>query len=80
MSELKQFLHKPAKTKVLQDLLALCDTWVGRKKINAWTPLQRAQAHLWAWKTHLRASDNPVRVPARPDFLPPEGRGRPRGL
>lgn len=37
-------------------------------------------AEKWAAKTHLRASDNPVRVPPRPAWLPEPWRGPDDGL
>lgn len=58
-----------AEHSILHDLLLLVCYVVPKKVIKAWTPEQRKLAETWAAKTHLRASDNPVRVPPRPSFL-----------
>jgi hypothetical protein len=36
------------------------------------TLAQLRELEVWAERTHLRASDNPVRVPPRPAWLPPK--------
>lgn len=36
------------------------------------SPEQQRELEVWAERTHLRASDNPVRVPPRPTWLPGE--------
>lgn len=33
---------------------------------------QQRELEVWAERTHLRASDNPVRVPPKPAWLPPD--------
>lgn len=37
---------------------------------NLLTDEQLRELEVWAERTHLRASDNPVRVPPRPSWLP----------
>lgn len=36
--------------------------------VESWTWNERAMAYDWAWRIHLRASDNPVRRRPRPTF------------
>lgn len=54
---------------VLQDILSLVDREVPVEALRTWTPEQREQAEKWAAKLHLRASDNPVRVPPEPEHV-----------
>ena len=56
---------------VLRDLLSLADEEVEIEWLRALTPAQRDELGDWAARIHLRASDNPVRVPKRPACLPP---------
>ncbi len=56
--------------KLLQEMLDMVDCKVSLREILSWTDEQREQAETWAAKVHLRASDNIVRVPTRPRFLP----------
>jgi hypothetical protein len=51
------------------DLMALVGYRVPVKVIKRWTYEARDQACWWAAQTHLRASDNPVRVPPKPVFV-----------
>lgn len=39
------------------------------EEIASWTDVERAQVVKWALAAHLRASDNPVRVPPLPDVI-----------
>jgi len=50
----------------LRDLLALVSRRASLNALRSWTPNQRAAAEKWAAATHLRASDNVVRVPPMP--------------
>ena len=59
------------------DLLAMVDTYVKPETVITWSADQLDAAKEWAIATHLRASDNDVEVPKRPNFLPPIGEGRP---
>lgn len=38
--------------------------------VRSWTQLERVLAYDWAYRVHLRASDNPTPVRARPTFIP----------
>jgi len=53
----------------LSDLLSLVSVVYSPRSISRWSIPMRRRAQRWAWATHLRASDNPVRVPKRPDFV-----------
>lgn len=55
----------------MQDLLSLVlhETLPAIATIEAWTPVQRLLADDWAISVHYSASDNGVRVPAKPAFL-----------
>lgn len=53
----------------LADLLLLVGVKVDASDVAEWTVHQQNLASDWAAKTHLRASDNPVRVPPMPEFL-----------
>lgn len=57
---------EPDGVRILQGILGLVGRHAEAVDILAWTPLIRARVLQWAGKTHLRASDNPVRVPAMP--------------
>lgn len=56
---------------VLVDILSLVDVIVTEGVVSTWTDTQCELAETWAAKYYLRASDNIVRVPKRPDFLTP---------
>lgn len=57
--------------KAVGDLLAMVDVDVPDDVLSGWTDEQAFLAQHWAWKYYLRASDNIVKVPPRPDFLGP---------
>lgn len=50
----------------LRDLLALVERRLTRRAFRTWTPTQRLRATQYAWRAHLRASDNVVKVPTMP--------------
>ena len=54
---------------ILRDILLLASVDVPLSHIREWTPEESALAEEWANKSYLRASDNPVRVPPKPEFL-----------
>jgi hypothetical protein len=56
---------------VLRDFLELVSTKVPLDVIKGWTWDQRAEAERWAGLLHLKASDNPVRVPPVPEHVKP---------
>lgn len=70
--DVKLRAHKcdPCPLDVLQDILGMVDVQVDMETIEGWTVDQRNEAQKWAGKLHMRAADNIVRVPPRPDFLP----------
>lgn len=70
-----QCLKKPIDISDLECLLLLVDVTITREELAKLTPLQRAIAEDWASRVHLSASDNPVRVPQRPKFLPEKAAG-----
>lgn len=43
---------------------------IAPETLAAWSDEQHREAQLWAVATAFAASDNAVKVPARPDFLP----------
>ncbi len=59
---------------VTQDLLLLVSINVSLRTIRGWTKRQVEAAEKWAASVHLEASDNIVRVPPKPKFLPEEQR------
>lgn len=56
---------------IIRDMLLLVDIDVPVEMIMTWTCQQRDQAEDWAAAVHLEASDNDVKVPSKPEFLPP---------
>jgi len=50
----------------LEALLGLVDSPVPLDIIRVWDAQQKQDAGDWAMRTHLRASDNNVRVPTKP--------------
>ena len=70
---------------VTRDLLLLVGLKVPLSHIRKWSDWQLEAAGNFAAKSHLAASDNPVRVPPKPGFLknysaPKEGAGMSRSL
>jgi len=61
--------HQRAENEALKDLLSLISEEVSIETIESWTPEQRALVEKWAEKYWLKANDNNVRVPPKPDFL-----------
>lgn len=55
--------------RVTRDLLLLAGIKVPLVDMREWSGWQFSQAEEWAAKVYSRASDNPVRVPAKPGFL-----------
>jgi hypothetical protein len=53
-----------------RDLLLIVGIDASRETIAQWSDRQVKAAEAWAGSAHLRASDNYVRVPNRPSFLP----------
>ena len=54
---------------VISDILSLVGYEVSAQAVAAWPFRKQIDALVWAGRTHLRASDNIVRVPARPDWM-----------
>jgi hypothetical protein len=64
------YAEEPPDPDVIQDMLSLVmDKPPSVKKIKEWSAGDQAKAVRWAGAAHLKASDNKVRVPKRPDFL-----------
>lgn len=55
---------------IIQDILSLIDEYVEYAIIETWTETQRVQVCGWAGRVFAAASDNNVRVPRRPVFMP----------
>jgi hypothetical protein len=53
----------------VMDILALVNITVSPRTVEAWTTDQRNLAEEWAGLLHLKASDNNVTVPPKPEFL-----------
>lgn len=51
------------------DLLSLVGVEVFEEDVALWTDEQVQQAENWASAMYLRASDNVISVPEKPDFL-----------
>jgi hypothetical protein len=56
-------------TDTVVTLLLLADVDASAETIASWTPEERHSAGDWALRSHLRASDNLNRVPARPPHI-----------
>lgn len=54
---------------ILRGMLGLVSKEVSVEVLSGWTEEQRELAAKWAAKTHLRASDNIVRVPPCPEHV-----------
>jgi len=55
--------------RITRDLLLLADLKVPLVDIREWGGWEIEQAEEWAAAVHGRASDNIIRVPAKPGFL-----------
>lgn len=65
----------PAPPETLRDMLELVGWTADPQAIAAWPMLKRVEAEVYAARTALRASDNPVRVPQRPRWMPEPWQG-----
>lgn len=63
-------MSEPNDLAILQDMLALVDVRVTVRELERRTATERYAAEQWAGLQHLRASDNRVRVPRKPAWLP----------
>lgn len=63
------YARKGTSTETLVSMLALVGVMVTLELANSWTELERYVVLDWAWRTHLRASDNVVRSRPRPILL-----------
>lgn len=59
----------PAEPEVLADLLLLVGWTADPSVIAAWPLAKRVEAEAYVARVHLRASDNPVRIPPRPRWM-----------
>jgi hypothetical protein len=59
----------------LRDLLELVGWTAEPSAIESWPKLRRIEAQLYAVRVHLRAGDNPVTVPPRPEWFPEPWKG-----
>jgi hypothetical protein len=71
--------HYLANTQGLCDLLSLVGYFVAPIVVAGWPFRKRIDAAVWAYQSHLRASDNHVKVPPRPAWMPPPGNGPQQG-
>lgn len=53
---------------IAQDLLGLVGLKVTKAEVKSWSKKRREKILDWAGACHLRASDNPVKVPPQPKF------------
>ena len=51
-------------------ILSLVSVRAEPDTVKGWTQHERVLAYDWAYRIHLRASDNPVRLRPRPTFIP----------
>lgn len=61
--------REPIEWQELQDLLGLVGFLVPRGVIESWAPARKKLAEDFAARSYLKASDNIIRVPAKPAFL-----------
>jgi hypothetical protein len=69
----------PVDEETLSDILALVGYDASPEEIHEWPLDRRVEAEVWAARVHLRASDNPIRVPPRPEWMPAPWLGPSRG-
>ncbi len=65
----KPYLPDEFKASQVEILLLLVDEVVPMDRINAWSEAERVAAGDWAFRSHLRASDNLNRVPLMPECV-----------
>jgi hypothetical protein len=61
---------------VLVDILSLVEVFVSEEIVSAWTDEQCELAEDWASRYYLRASDNIIKVPKKPEFLEQYSEGK----
>jgi hypothetical protein len=54
---------------LLSDVLTLVSVTIPPERITRWTHLERVLAYDWAWRLHLRASDNLNHARQKPWFV-----------
>lgn len=59
------------KDQAISDLLGMVEVDAAVDVVVKWSDEEAFAAMHWAWKSHLRASDNIVKVPPMPAFLVP---------
>jgi hypothetical protein len=62
-------VRNPIETTLLQDVLLMVNVDLPRELLCRWSVQERAIVEDWACRLHLRASDNIVRVPPKPDLV-----------
>lgn len=68
---LAALMKDPCPIGTLRDLLLLVSYRVPESELRKKTPRERAHAHLYASRAYAQASDNVVRLPPLPEWLPP---------
>lgn len=64
----------------LSDLLSAVGFQATPTAVLGWPLRKRVDAEVWAISTHLSASDNPVMVPPRPDWMGEPWKGPEQGV
>lgn len=54
---------------VVRSFLRLVGSDVPTAEIEKWSPLERALAYDWAYRVHLKASDNIIKLREKPTFV-----------
>lgn len=54
---------------VLSLVAAEIEDYPAREAVRSWTEMERLVVYDWAWRVHLKASDNPVHMRPRPDAI-----------
>lgn len=54
---------------VLSLVAAEIEDYPARQRVRSWTEMERLVVYDWAWRIHLKASDNPVHIRPRPDAI-----------
>lgn len=71
----RKLAANPATPETVRAVLSLIGYIASEADIKAWPLFRRIEAEAYALCVHLRASDNPTRVPVRPAWFPEPWKG-----
>lgn len=76
----RKLAAKPATPETVRAILSLVGFIASEDEIKAWPLFRRIEAEAYALCVHLRAGDNPTRVPVKPVWFPKAWQGRAQGV